>query len=1147
MKPAEGGGGVVGGVIAASARNPLLTILVVGALAAWGWLSLRKAPLDAIPDLSDAQVIIFTEWMGRSPDLVEDQITYPISSSLLAAPGVKYVRGQSMFGMSFVYVIFEDGTDMYWARSRVLEYLNEAQARLPEGVNPTLGPDATGVGWVFEYALVDKTGQHDLSELRSIQDWNVRYALESVPGVAEVASVGGFEKQYQIAVDPTKLRAYGITLQDVMAAVRRSNEDVGGQVIEIAGHEHVIRGRGYVKSLRDLELIPIKLVRTGQTTTPSSGGMAMSGAKPSGLATGGGMSSGIGAGGMSDGMGGGMKPGGMGGGGMARTPVVSSNNEGKASGSTVPIYVKDVAFVSVGPDIRRGLVELDGKGEVVGGIVIMRYGENALDVIDAVKARIAEVERTLPKGVEIVVTYDRSGLILASIETLKWTLIEEMIVVAVIIFIFLLHVRSALIPILTVPLGIVLAFIPMYFQGLTANIMSLGGIAVAIGAMVDASIIIIDNIHKKLEDWEHAGRPGDRTSVIVAAMQEVGPSIFFSLLVITVSFIPVFTLEGTEGRLFKPLAFTKTYSMGFAAVLAVTLTPALAAIIIRGRIRGEEKNPINRWLIAAYSPVVRLVVRHRWAVIAGAAIAMVLTVPAYFRLGNEFMPPLNEGAILYMPTAPPGMSDSEASRILQQMDKELREFPEVESVFGKMGRAETATDPAPYGMVETVVVLKPKDQWRKGMTWDQLIREMEEKLQFPGMPNIWWMPIQTRTEMLSTGIRSKLGVQVFGDNLVQIEEASIAIERALANVPGTRSAFADRSTGGFYIDVVAKREEAARHGMTVGDVNDAVQIAIGGMNISETVEGRQRYAINLRYAREFRDDPESLNDILVATPTGAQIPLSQVAEIKTVTGPPMIRSEDGRLVGFVFVDTDRPIADYVEDAREVIERDVKLAPGIRVEWVGQFKYLERAKEKLKIVVPITLLIVFMLLYFNTRSLVETGIVLLAVPFSLIGAIWLLYLLDYNMSVAVWVGLIALAGLDAETGVVMLLYLTLSHKRHEQEGRLRNAADLEDAIVEGAAKRIRPKLMTVLTMMIGLVPVLWSTGTGADVMKRIAAPMVGGLATSFLLELTVYPAIFAIWKRRGNGFPTAAARQVSPSGETADEPAEPATPSPKDPS
>ncbi len=1050
--------GVVGAVIGVSARNPLLTILLVAGLAVWGWLSLIRAPLDAIPDLSDAQVIVFTEWMGRSPDLVEDQITYPISTSLLAAPGVKYVRGQSMFGMSFVYVIFEDGTDMYWARSRVLEYLNEAQARLPEDVTPTLGPDATGVGWVFEYAIVDDSGQHDLSQLRSIQDWNIRYALEGVPGVAEVASVGGFERQYQVTVDPVKLRAFDVMLHDVMTAIRRSNEDVGGNVLEVAGHEHVVRGRGYVKSVKDLELIPVKLGADG-----------------------------------------------------------------------VPIFIRDVGVVSLGPDARRGIAELDGKGEVAGGIVIMRYGENALNVIDAVKARIAEVEKTLPEGVHIVVTYDRSGLIRESIDTLRTTLIEEMVVVAIIIFLFLLHVRSALVPIITLPLGVLLAFIPMYWQGLTANIMSLGGIAVAIGAMVDASIIIIENIHKKLEDWERAGKPGSRTDVIVSAMKEVGPSIFFSLLVITVSFIPVFTLEGTEGRLFKPLAFTKTYSMGFAAILAVTLTPALAVILIRGKIRGEERNPINRWLIAGYTPIVRLVVRHRWTVVILAMVAMVLTVPAYFRLGNEFMPPLNEGAILYMPTAPPGMSDAEASRVLQQMDRELREFPEVATVFGKTGRAESATDPAPIGMVETVVMLKPRDQWRPGMTWERLIREMDEKLQYPGMPNIWWMPIQTRTEMLSTGIRSPLGVQVFGDTLVEIEETAIAIEKALAGVPGTRSAFADRATGGFYIDIEVKREEAARHGLTVGDVNDVVETAIGGMNVSQTVEGRERYWINLRYPRELRDEPERLGDILVATPMGAQVPLSQVAEIKHVTGPPMIRSEDGRLVGFVFVDTDRPIADYVEDARKVVEREVDLPAGTRIEWVGQFKYLERARAKLKIVVPVTLLIVFLLLYMNTRSLIETGIVLLAVPFSLIGAIWLLYLLDYNMSVAVWVGLIALAGLDAETGVVMLLYLTLSHKRHEQEGRLKTFADLEDAIVEGAAKRIRPKLMTVLTTMIGLVPVLFSTGTGADVMKRIAAPLVGGLVTSFLLELTVYPAIYAIWKRRGlradSTAPTAEARAV----------------------
>ncbi len=1035
--------GLVGRIIAGSARNPLVTVLLVGGLAVWGWFSLRRAPLDAIPDLSDVQVIVFTEWMGRSPDLVEDQITYPISSSLVAAPGVKFVRGQSMFGMSFVYAIFEDGTDIYWARSRVLEYMSEAQARLPEGVTPTLGPDATGVGWVLEYALVDQSGHHDLQELRSLQDWNLRYALESVPGVAEVGSIGGHVKQYQVNLDPNKLVAYGVSIGEVITAIRRSNEDVGGRVIEIAGHEHVIRGRGYIKKKEDLELVPLRV---------GSGG--------------------------------------------------------------VPIFVRDVADVSLGPDIRRGLVELDGKGEVAGGIVVMRYGENALDVIDAVKQRLAEVEKSLPEGVKVVITYDRSGLIRDSIATLRNTLIEEMVVVALIIFLFLLHVRSALIPILTLPLGVLLAFIPMYYQGLTANIMSLGGIAVAIGAMVDASIIIIENTHKRLEDWERDGRPGSRVDVLIRAMQEVGPSLFFSLLVITVSFMPVFTLEGTEGRLFRPLAFTKTYSMGFAAILAVTLTPALAAILIRGRVRGEGKHPLNRWLAAGYAPVVRWTVRHRWTVIIGSLLAMAFTVPAYFRLKSEFMPPLNEGAILYMPTAPPGMSITEASRILVEMDRELAAFPEVASVFGKMGRAETPTDPAPIGMVETTIVLEPRSEWREGMTWDLLVKEMDEKLQIPGMPNIFWMPIQTRTEMLSTGVRSPLGIQVFGDTLEEIERAAIAIEHAVAEVPGTRSAFADRSTGGFYVDIAVKREEAARLGLTAGDVNEVVQTAIGGMNIAETVEGRERYPINVRYAREFRDDPALIEKVLVPTPVGAQVPLGQVADIRTVNGPPMIRSEDGKLVGFVFVDTDRPIADYVADAREVVSREVVLPAGVRVEWVGQFRYFERAMEKLQIVVPVTLLLVFMLLYLNTRSLVETGIVLLAVPFSLIGAIWLLYLLDYNMSVAVWVGLIALAGLDAETGVVMLLYLTLSHRRWREEGRLRTAADLREAIVEGAAQRIRPKLMTALTMMIGLVPVLWSTGTGADVMKRIAAPMVGGMVTSFLLELTVYPALFALWKGRG---------------------------------
>ncbi len=1039
--------GFIARVIAYCANNPLLTILTIGALAGWGYFSLRSVPLDAIPDLSDTQVIILTEWPGRSPDLVENQITYPLSTSLLAAPKVEFVRGQSFLGLSFVYVIFEDGTDIYWARSRVLEYLNSITAELPEGVNPTIGPDATGVGWVFQYALVDKTGEHDLAELRSLQDWSLRYWLEGVEGVAEVASVGGFVKQYQITLDPSKLRAYNIALADVTEAVKRSNIDVGAGVIEVAGHEQFVRGRGYIQSINDIEVIPVK----------------------------------TGAGG-------------------------------------VPVFIRDVAHVQLGPDMRRGLAELNGEGEVAGGIVVMRYGENALNVIRRVKARIEETRASLPPGVEIVVTYDRSDLILRAIDTLRHTLIEEMVIVSVVITIFLLHLRSALVPIVCLPIAVLLAFIPMAQQQLTANIMSLGGIAVAIGAMVDASIIIIENIHKRLESWESAGRPGARKAVVIHAMQEVGPSIFFSLLVITVSFLPVFTLQATEGRLFRPLAFTKTYSMGFAALLAITLTPALAVLLIRGRVLREGSNPISRVLIATYTPVVKFVVWARWPVVAAAIAAMAATVPVFFKLGSEFMPPLNEGAILYMPTALPGMSITEATSILQSMDRQLKTFPEVESVFGKVGRSETATDPAPMSMVETVVVLKPEAEWRPGMTYDALIDEMDEKLRYPGMPNIWWMPVQTRTEMLSTGIRSALGIKVFGRTLEEIEHTAIDIEEALKEdprtAPYTRSAFAEREAGGYFVDYVVDRERAARYGLVVQDVTDAIETAVGGISITQTVEGRERYSVNVRYARDFRETPESLAEILVDTPTGAQIPIDEVAHIEFSIGPPMVRSEDGQLVGYVFVDVARRgIADYVNDAREVVSEHVTVPPGTGIEWAGQFRYFERAKERLKIVVPATLAIVFLLLFINTGSLVETCIVLLAVPFSLIGAVWLLYALDYNMSVAVWVGLIALAGLDAETGVIMLLYLTLAHGRRTAEGRMRNLGDLRDAIVEGAAQRIRPKLMTVLTTFIALVPIMFSTGTGADVMKRIAAPMVGGLATSFLLELTVYPAIFAIWKRR----------------------------------
>ncbi|MBZ0270907.1 CusA/CzcA family heavy metal efflux RND transporter [bacterium] len=1035
--------GLIGRIIENSARNPFITLLLIAALVAWSWYALMRTPLDAIPDLSDVQVIVLTEWSGRSPDLVEDQITYPISSALLSAPKVTAVRGQSFFGLSFVYATFEDGTDMYWARTRVLEYMTGLSGKLPDGVTPTLGPDATGVGWVFMYALVDDTGKHDLQQLRAIQDWNVRYALAAVPGVADVASIGGFVKQYQIHLDPVRMRALDVMLMDVADAVKASNEDTGGHVVEVAGHEHMIRGRGYVKDISDLESIPLRVDEHG-----------------------------------------------------------------------TPVLLSQVGEVTLGPDMRRGIAELNGEGEVVGGVVVMRYGENALTVIERVKERIDEIKAGLPEGVRFEITYDRSGLIKDSIATLKHTLIEEMIVVSIVIFLFLLHARSALVPIITLPIAVLLSFIPMFYQGLTANIMSLGGIAVAIGAMVDASIIIIENIHKRLEEWEAGGRAGDRVGAMVDAMKEVGPSIFFSLLVITVSFMPVFTLEATEGRLFKPLAFTKTYSMGFAAILAVTLTPALAALVVRGRIRREDENPLNRWLVAGYTPVVRFVVTHRLAVIVATVVAMIVTVPAFLRLGGEFMPPLNEGAILHMPSSPPGMSVTQASAVIQAMDRQIREVTEVASVFGKMGRAETATDPAPVDMAETTIVLKPREEWREGLTWDDLIAELDEKIRVPGLPNIWWMPIQTRTEMLATGVRSPLAVLVFGDDYASIERAGVEVERVLTDMPGTRTAVAERSAGAFYIDIHVNREKAARFGLTVRDVNEVVTMAIGGMSIAETVEGRERYPINVRYAREFRDDPEQLGNVLIATKSGAQIPISQVADIKHVNGPPMIRSEDGKLVGFVFVDPGKvPMANYVEMGRRALEQNVELPAGVRLSWTGQFRYLERAKAKLKIVVPLTLLIVFVLLYFNTKSVVETFIVLLAVPFSLIGAVWLLYLLDYNMSVAVWVGLIALAGLDAETGVVMLLYLKLSYQRHRKEGAMRSFEDLREAIVDGAARRIRPKLMTVLTTMIGLAPVLWSTGTGADVMKRIAAPMIGGLVTSFFLELTVYPAIFAFWKGR----------------------------------
>jgi len=1034
--------GWVARLMALCARNRVLVVLAVAAAAFWGVYSLRNAALDAIPDLSDVQVIVYTEWPGRGPDLVEDQVTYPVSSSLLSAPGVRFVRGETYFGASFVYVVFRDGTDIYWARSRVLEYLAGVRSQLPDGVEPVLGPDATGVGWVYQYALVDRSGAHDLAQLRSLQDWNLRYALQSVAGVAEVASVGGFVRQYEVQVDPNRLAALGVTLAEVIGAVRESNEDSGGETLELAEHEYVIRGRGYLRGVEDLRRVALR---------------------------------------ASDG---------------------------------TPVYLEDVAEIALGPAPRRSIAELDGEGEVVGGIVVMRYGGNALRVIRAIEQRLEELRPGLPEGVEIVTTYDRSRLIEAAIGTLRGTLIEEMAIVSAVIFLFLLHARSALVPILTIPIGVLLAFVPMYYQGLTANIMSLGGIAVAIGAMVDASIILVENVHKRLEDWEGGGRREPRGEVVLSAMQEVGPSIFFALLVVAVSFLPIFALESTEGRLFKPLAYTKTYSMFFAALLAVTLVPAVAALLIRGHIRAEAEHPITRALVRVYAPVVRSVVRRRWIVVGVALALLASSVPVFRSLGTEFMPPLNEGTLLYMPTATPGISATEAGAVLARMGRELKQVPEIERVFGKVGRASSATDPAPMEMVESTITLKPREQWRPGMTWSRLVAELDATLRYPGWFAAWWMPIQTRTEMLTTGIRTPLGIKVFGPDQKRIESAGIAIEQALARVPGTRSARTERLTGGFYLDFRVDRESAARYGLRVRDVSLAIESAIGGAAVSQTVEGRERYPVSVRYARDFREDPARLERVLIATPSGAQIPLAQVARLEFRMGPPMIRSESGQLLGLVSVDPgERPVVDYVAQARRVVAEQVKLPAGVRLEWAGLYQHWERARARLVLLIPVTLALIALLLYLNTGSAVETLMVVSAVPFSLLGAFWLLWWLGYNLSLAVWVGLIALAGLDAQTGVVMLLYLNLAHRAHADSGRMRDWTDLEEAIVEGAARRIRPKLMTVLAMIAGLLPLLWSEGAGADVMKRIAAPMVGGLVSSFALELVVYPALFALWKGR----------------------------------
>jgi Cu(I)/Ag(I) efflux system membrane protein CusA/SilA len=1052
-------------VIEASARNIFLVLILTLFGIAGGIWALNKTPLDAIPDLSDVQVIVYTDWEGRSPDLVEDQLTYPISTKFIAAPKVKFVRGESMFGKSFVYVIFEDGTDIYWARSRVIEYLNSVRGSLPEGVNPVIGPDATGVGWIYEYALVDKTGKHNLADLRSFQDWHLRYALESVKGVAEVAPVGGFVKQYQVDLDPNKLLAYGIPLNEVVAKIRASNADVGGKVFEVGSTEYYVRGRGYIKSLADIENIPL---------------MAANG---------------------------------------------------------TPVFVKNVGAVHLGPDLRRGVAELNGEGETVGGIVVMRYGENALHVIDGIKRKLEEIKSSLPEGVEIVPTYNRSQLIKRSISTLREKLIEESIVVALVCLVFLWHIRSALVAIITLPIAILLAFLPMHWLGLTSNIMSLGGIAIAIGAMVDSAIIMVENAHKFLEHFreEHGREPtnAERIDVIIAAAKSVGRPLFFALLVITVSFIPVFSLEAQEGRLFKPLAFTKTFSMFFAALLGVTLVPVLMILFVRGKITPEKKNPVNRFLIWAYQPFVHFVLRFRWLTLITALLIVGVTVFPFLKLGKEFMPPLNEGDLLFMPTAVPGISIEEATRILQIQDRILRQFPEVESVFGKAGQSETPTDPAPLSMFETVVKLKPPEQWRAGMTWEKLIAEMNAKIKTPGMANIFWMPIQTRTEMLTTGFRSILGIKIFGPDLGTIQNVGVQIEKALSDFPDTRSVFAERTTGGYFLDFTPNREVAARYGLTVGDVNDIVETAIGGKTITTTVEGRERYPVNVRYARDFREDIDALKRVLVPVPSSsrppatasasgaensapAQIPISMLADISYKTGPPSIRNENGQLVGFVFVDiTSEDIQGYVDAASKRIDERVQFPAGYYMQWAGQFEYLKSAEQKLKIVIPLTLLIIFVLIYMNTKSVAKTAIVLLAVPFSLVGAFWFLYLLGYNMSVAVWVGLIALAGLDAETGVVMLLYLDHAWDKFRAAGRMNSRADLNTAVIEGAVQRIRPKIMTICAILFGLLPIMWSptTQSGADVMKRIAAPMIGGVITSGILELLLYPVIYVLWRER----------------------------------
>ncbi|MCZ6776078.1 MAG: CusA/CzcA family heavy metal efflux RND transporter, partial [Ignavibacteria bacterium] len=987
-------------IIEWSVNNRFLVILGTLFLILAGLLAMFNTPLDAIPDLSDVQVIIFTEYPGQAPQLVEDQVTYPLTTSMLAVPYAKVVRGYSFFGLSFVYVIFEDGTDLYWARSRVLEYLNYVSKRLPSGVTPSLGPDATGVGWVYEYVL--KSDKHNLAELRSIQDWYLRYELTSVPGVAEVASIGGYVKQYQVEVDPNKLLIYNIPLSKVKMAIQRSNNDVGGRLLEMAETEFMVRGLGYIKSIEDLEDVPLGVDAHG-----------------------------------------------------------------------TPVMLRQVANIHLGPELRRGIAEWNGEGEIVGGIVVMRYGENALDVIHAVERKLEDLKKGLPEGVEILPAYNRASLIERAIDNLQEKLIEESLVVALVCIVFLLHFRSAFVAIFTLPVGILISFLVMSYMGINANIMSLGGIAIAIGAMVDAAIVMIENAHKHIE---RDGGKKDHWQIIIDASKEVGPALFYSLLIITLSFLPVFTLQAQEGRLFKPLAFTKTFAMAASALLAITIVPVLMGYLIRGKIMPEQKNPLNRFLIKIYRPVINLVLRFKWLTIGVALLVLLGTYLPFTQLGSEFMPPLNEGDLLYMPTTDPGISITKAKELLQQTDKIIKQFPEVHHVFGKIGRAETATDPAPLSMIETTITLKPEDEWRPGMTMEKLIEELDNAIQFPGLTNAWTMPIKTRIDMLSTGIKTPVGVKLMGEDLEVLSDLAQEVALVLKDVRGTLSVFPEKTVGGNYFDFVINRKEAARYGLTVGDIQDVIMSAIGGMNVTETVEGLERYPVNVRYGRELREDISGLKRVLIPTPTGAQIPIGQVTDIVISKGPPGIKSENARRTAWVYVDLkDIDVGTYVDNAKKVVDQKIKLPAGYSLVWSGQYEYMERAQARLRLVVPVTLLIIFLLLYLNFRNITESMIVMLSLPFSLVGGIWLMYLLGYHFSVAVWVGFIALAGIAAETGVIMLIYLDHAYERLRKQGTMNSLKDLYSAVVEGAVERVRPKVMTVTAIMAGLLPIMWGSG------------------------------------------------------------------------